>query len=278
MQTTVIERHPPLDRTVCVVTGAAGGIGAAIADHLLGLGARVAFLDLPASLSAMQPHQEVAAGRTVAVGCDVTDHSSVEDAAARVLADLGPCEVLVNNAGVLAPHESLVEMDLAQWDRSMDINLRGPLLCMRAFGHHMLARKAGIIINIASIAGHKPNASPSYSVSKAGLLALTRHAAVEWGPRGIRTNSVSPGFIRTPLSAGHYSSSEKTQDRINAVPLRRLGSVEDVASAVAFLASAASSFVNGQDLVVDGGFLETVLMHAQPKADQYGGFFNHPST
>ena len=135
----------------------------------------------------------------------------------------------------------------------------------------MLSAGRGSIVNIGSIAASKPNASPAYSVSKAGVLALTRHTAVEWAPRGIRTNAVSPGFIRTPLSAVHYANDELLQWRTSLVPVRRLGSTSDIADAVAFLASEAAAFVNGQDLVVDGGFLETSLMHAQPKADQYGG-------
>ena len=138
----------------------------------------------------------------------------------------------------------------------------------------MLQSKKGTIVNVASIAGSKANASPSYSVSKAAVLALTRHTAVEWGPRGIRANSVSPGFIQTPLSAAHYTNEEQTKHRTGLVPVRRLGTPRDIGNAVAFLASDAASFITGQELIVDGGFLEATLMHAQPKADQYGDFNN----
>lgn len=254
-----------------MVTGAAGGIGSAIAARLSELGATVALLDLPHALSVSESTtQALLLGR--ARPCDIADPVSVADAAAWVKAHLGACDILVNNAGVLGPHTSIQDTTLDNWERLMTINLRGAFLCTQAFGAHMLERSIGCIVNIGSIAAVKPNASPAYSVSKAGLLALTRHTAVEWGPRGIRTNAVSPGFIQTPLSAGHYANPESLAWRTGLVPLRRLGATGDISNAVAFLASDASGFINGQDLTVDGGFLETPLMHAQPKAEQYGGF------
>ena len=103
------------------------------------------------------------------------------------------------------------------------------------------------------------------------MLALTRHTAVEWGPMGVRTNSVSPGFIRTPLSEVHYADPDVLQLRTQTTPLRRLGQVDDIACVVAFLASDAAAFVNGQDLIADGGFLNATLTHVQRYADQYGG-------
>jgi len=265
------DRHR-LDGRVAVVTGAAGGIGAAIVERLAALGASVALLDLPHAVPGLEKTVQALPGRGIAAACDISDPASVAAAAESVKAGIGACDILVNNAGILAPHSPLQGLSLESWERSMAINLRGPFLCTQAFGAQMLERGRGSIVNIGSIAGSKPNASPAYSVSKAGLLALTRHTAVEWGPRGIRSNAVSPGFIRTPLSAVHYTSDEVLQWRIGLVPVRRLGTVADIADAVAFLACDASGFVNGQDLTVDGGFLETPLMHAQPKADQYGGY------
>lgn len=265
------QRHR-LDGRVAVVTGAAGGIGAAIVERLAAQGASVALLDLPGTAAELERLRGTLPTRGLAGVCDIADPASVAAAADLVRARLGGCDILVNNAGVLGRHASLDGMDLADWDRLMGVNLRGPFLCTRAFGAHMLARGRGSIVNIGSIAAGKPNASPAYSVSKAGVLALTRHTAVEWGPRGIRANAVSPGFIRTPLSAVHYANDELLQWRTRLVPVRRLGATHDIADAVAYLASDAAGFVNGQDLVVDGGFLETPLMHAQPPADQYGGY------
>ncbi|MDP9995293.1 NAD(P)-dependent dehydrogenase (short-subunit alcohol dehydrogenase family) [Variovorax boronicumulans] len=253
-----------LDGRVAVVTGASGGLGVAICERLVELGALVAHLDLQTPKGVAAPH--------LAISCDITDEASVEAAAAEVEKRLGRCGILVNNAGILVPHTSLQKMALKTWHRSLDVNLTGTLLCTQTFGQHMLRAGSGAIVNIASIAGSKANASPSYSVSKSAVLGLTRHTAVEWGPRGIRTNAVSPGFIQTPLSAEHYKNEDATRHRIGLVPVRRLGTPRDIANAVAFLASNAAAFINGQDLIVDGGFLETPLMHAQPKADQYGGF------
>lgn len=260
-----------LDGRVAVVTGAAGGIGAAIVARLAGLGAQVALLDLPHAQPALDAAVQALPTRGLAGVCDIADPASVAAAAEAVQARLGPCDILVNNAGVLGPHVSLDGLDVPTWDRLMNINLRGAFLCTQAFGAHMLQAGGGSIVNIGSIAAGKPNASPAYSVSKAGVLALTRHTAVEWGPRGVRTNAVSPGFIRTPLSAVHYANDELLRWRTSLVPVRRLGETHDIADAVAYLASDAAGFVNGQDLVVDGGFLDTPLMHAQPQADQYGG-------
>jgi len=270
---------PPADRyrldgRVAVVTGAAGGIGGAIVERLAGLGASVALLDLPQALGGLEKAASELRAPSLCAGCDIADPASVKAAAALVVERLGGCDILVNNAGVLGPHAALQDVDLDSWERLMAINLRGPFLCTQAFGAAMLERRRGSIVNIGSIAAAKPNASPAYSVSKAGLLALTRHTAVEWGPRGIRTNAVSPGFISTPLSAAHYANAEALEWRKGLVPLRRLGVTSDIADAVAYLASDAAGFVNGQDLTVDGGFLETPLMHAQPKADQYGGHGN----
>lgn len=260
-----------LDGRIAVVTGAAGGIGAAIVQRLAELGARVALLDLPPAQDALAALLKALPTPGMAGVCDIGDPASVAAAAEAVKAKLGPCDILVNNAGVLGPHVSLAGLALDAWDRLMNVNLRGALLCTQAFGAHMLQAGRGSIVNIGSIAADKPNASPAYSISKAGVLALTRHTAVEWAPRGVRTNAVSPGFIRTPLSAVHYSNEELLAWRTSLVPVRRLGSTSDIADAVAYLASDAAGFVNGQDLVVDGGFLETPLMHAQPPADQYGG-------
>ena len=243
-------------------------------ERLAGLGASVALLDLPQTVAALEATARDLPTRCIASTCDIGDPRSVDEAAALVRERLGGCDILVNNAGVLGPHSSLQGVTLETWERLMTINLRGPFLCTKAFGASMLERGGGSIVNIGSIAAGKPNASPAYSVSKAGVLALTRHTAVEWGPRGIRTNTVSPGFIQTPLSAVHYANEEVLKWRTGLVPLRRLGSTSDIADAVAYLASDAAGFINGQDITVDGGFLETPLMHAQPKADQYGGHGN----
>ena len=260
-----------LDGRVVVVTGAAGGIGSAIVDRLAELGASLALLDLPHAMAELERRAARMRATCLAVTCDIGDESSMLAAAELVKAQLGGGHVLVNNAGILASPSSIEAITVEMWDRTLGVNLRGTFLCTRIFGAQMLGNGGGSIVNIGSIAADVPNASPPYSVSKAGVLALTRHTAVEWGPRGVRANSVSPGFVRTPLSESHYAGSALVETRTRMVPLRRLGLAADIANAVAFLASDAAGYINGQDLVIDGGFTHTPLMHAQPHADQYGG-------
>ncbi|MCW5654348.1 SDR family oxidoreductase [Hydrogenophaga sp.] len=261
-----------LDARVAVITGAAGGLGAGIARHLARLGAHLALLE-PRGESLDNLIEELrGCGATVqAVACDVTDESAVARAAQTVLAQQGRCDILVNNAGILVPASPLEKLSLSDWNRSMAVNLTGVLLCTQSFGRAMLRQASGSIINIGSIGAQSPNTSPPYSVTKAGVLALTRHTAVEWGPMGVRTNSVSPGFLRTPLSEVHYANPDMLQLRTQVIPVRRLGTADDIAAVVAFLASDAAAFVNGQDIVADGGFLHTTLMHVHKHADQYGG-------
>jgi NAD(P)-dependent dehydrogenase (short-subunit alcohol dehydrogenase family) len=260
-----------LDGQVAVVTGAAGGIGAAIAKRMVQLGAAVALLDL--KLALLQPLQEELAGAgatCLALACDVADESAVIEAERRVRAHFGHTDILVNNAGVLAPPSAFQDVSADAWDHTMAVNLRSVYLCSRVFGAAMLERRSGNIVNMASIAGSSPTATPQYSVSKAGVLAITRHTAVEWGPRGIRSNAVSPGFIRTPLTESHYAQPELLARRTSMIPVQRLGTTADIADAVCFLASAASLFVNGQEMIVDGGFLQTTLNNAQAAAPKYG--------
>ncbi len=261
-----------LDGRVAVITGAAGGLGAGIARHLAQLGARLALLEPRAqSLQALEQELHAGGAQVQALACDVTDETAVARAADAVAARQGRCDILVNNAGILVPASPLEKLSLESWNRSMAVNLTGVFLCTRAFGQAMLRQASGSIVNIGSIGAQSPNTSPPYSVTKAGVLALTRHTAVEWGPKGVRTNSVSPGFLRTPLSEVHYANPDMLQLRTQVIPLRRLGTVDDIAAVVGFLASDAAAFVNGQDLVADGGFLHTTLMHVHRHADQYGG-------
>lgn len=261
-----------LDRRVAIVTGAAGGIGEATARRLAELGAKVALLDLTLpSLKPLQEQLDAAGSTSLALACDVADERSVVAAQRSILEAFGKIDVLVNNAAILAPPSAFEDVSTDAWDRTMAINLRSVFLCTRIFGASMLQQRSGSIVNMASIAGSSPTATPQYSVSKAGVLAITRHVAVEWGPRGIRTNAVSPGFIRTPLTESQYRQPKLLERRTRMIPVRRLGTTRDIADAVCFLASDASMFINGQDMVVDGGFLQTTLNSAQAEASQYGG-------
>jgi NAD(P)-dependent dehydrogenase (short-subunit alcohol dehydrogenase family) len=251
-------RDDSLQGRVAVVTGAGGGLGGAIVARLAGMGATVVATDLKAP--AVSPD----AKNTVAMALDVTDEASVEALAAAVKERFGRCDILVNNAGIMAPVTPLEELSTAVWDRVMNVNLRGSFLCAKHLARLMLAQGSGAIVNLASIGARVPNDIGPYGPSKAGVLGLTAQMAVEWGSRGIRTNSVSPGMIRTPMSEHFYQNEKLHQGRIKVVPTGRIGVPQDIADAIAFLVSDAAAYMNGQDVLVDGGFMRTALMNVQP--------------
>jgi len=240
---------------VAVITGAGGGLGSAMVERLAAMGAQVVATD-------MKPPQHARAA--LALACDVTDESAVEGMAEAVKSRFGRCDILVNNAGIMAPVIPLEDLPTQVWDRVMGVNLRGAFLCAKYLARPMLAQGSGAIVNLASIGARVPNDIGPYGPSKAGVLGLTHQMAVEWGPRGVRANSVSPGMIRTPLSEHFYRNEKLHQGRIKVVPSRRIGRPDDIADAVAFLVSDAASYMNGQDIIVDGGFMRSALMNVQP--------------
>jgi NAD(P)-dependent dehydrogenase (short-subunit alcohol dehydrogenase family) len=246
---------------VAVVTGASGGLGLAISEHLLSIGACVVQADIS------YPADPTEADGMVTVHCDIADPASVAAMADLTRARFGGCDVLVNNAAISASPVALEAFPIELWDRIFSVNLRGALLCAQALAPMMFDRQAGSIINVASIAAQVPTRAGAYGPAKAALRALTSQMAVEWAPRGIRANSVSPGMIRTPLSEVHYRDEATLQLRTSRIPTRRLGLPADIASAVSFLASDASTYINGQDIVVDGGFLKASLANLYNEAD-----------
>ncbi len=176
----------------------------------------------------------------------------------------GRCDVLVNNAGVLRPG-SLATLALADWNALLAINLTGYLLCAQAFGRAMIPAARGSLVHVASIAATLPQThSGAYSASKAGVAMLSRQLAAEWGPSGIRSNVVSPGLIRTPLSEAFYQAPGITEKRTAMVASRRIGTPQDIADVVLFLASDRAGYVNGAEIVVDGGF-SGMLMDMVPR-------------
>lgn len=250
---------------VCVVTGAASGIGAAIAHHLAQAGAHVALLDRDAPAVQARAAALAAEGFTAqAVPCDVSGEADTLAAAAQVRDTLGPCAVLVNNAGLLRP-ATLDTIDLADWQQVLGVNLTGYLLCARAFGADMRAQGRGSIVHVASISGHFPQTgSGAYSASKAGVLLLSRQLAVEWGAQGVRSNTLCPGMVRTPLSARFYEEPGFEAKRAAVTASRRIGEPQDIADVALFLASPRSAYVNGADIAVDGG-MSSMLMDMVPR-------------
>lgn len=242
-----------LQGKVAVVTGASGGLGLAICQRLQSMGAQVVQVDI-----SYPAHPTETAGM-LAVHCDIADPASIAAMADLVRSRFGRCDVLVNNAAITSSPVGLEDFPIELWDRIFHVNLRGALLCAQALAPMMFAQAAGSIINVASIAAQVSTRVGAYGPTKAAMRALTHQMAVEWGPRGIRANSVSPGMIRTPLSEAHYSDEAKLNSRTSKIPARRIGRPEDIGDIVAFLASDASTYINGQDIVVDGGFLKASL-------------------
>ncbi|MGW4634419.1 3-oxoacyl-ACP reductase FabG [Nocardia sp. NPDC004415] len=247
-----------MTRRTAFVTGAARGIGAATAARLAADGCAVAVVDLDADAAVLTAGKINAAGGTaIGVGCDVADETSVADAVARTVADLGTLDVLVNNAGVLRDN-LLFKMSVEDWDTVMAVHLRGAFLCSKAAQQHMVEHGGGAIVNTSSVSALGNRGQANYAAAKAGIQGLTRTLAMELGPFGIRVNAVAPGFIATEMTAATAArigvSAEELQAKTAAItPLRRVGTPEDIANVVAFLASDDAGFVTGQTVYVDGG-------------------------
>lgn len=241
-----------LEDRVAMVTGGGRGIGRAIATELAcGLGARVAVLDRDYE-HALEVAAEIACGAK-GFRVDVVDPVAIEGCVAEVERDLGPIEVLVNNAGITRDN-LLARLSEEHWDQVMEVNLKGAYLTMKAVARGMMKRRSGIIINIASVVGLVGNkGQANYAASKAGLIGLTKAVAKELAPRNVRVNAVAPGFIETDMTAG--LTAEAREALSAQIALGRLGTPADVAAAVGFLASDAASYITGQVIVVDGGMV-----------------------
>ncbi len=244
----------------CVVTGGAGGLGRAIGAALVAARARVALLDRDAAAV----REAAAALGAEGLSCDIADADALANAARQIERLWGGADVLVNNAGLLRPGP-LAALPLSEWNALLAVNLTGYLLCAQAFGAGMRARGQGAIVHVASIAATHPQPnSGAYSASKAAVVMLSRQLAVEWGPGGVRSNVVSPGLVRTPMSEAFYAAPGVAAAREAMVPAQRIGTPADIADAVLFLASDRAAYVNGQEIGVDGG-LPHALMGLVPR-------------
>jgi NAD(P)-dependent dehydrogenase (short-subunit alcohol dehydrogenase family) len=245
---------------VCVVTGGGSGIGRATAMALAGDGASVAVLDRDeAGANETARLLSEAGGNSLALTCDVSDRTSVESASAAVRDRFGDAQILVNNAGMIRPG-ALESLSLDDWNAVLAVNLTGYFICAQVFGRAMRVRGEGALVHVSSVAATEATAfSGAYSVSKAGVTMLSRLLAVEWGPAGIRSNSVCPGMIQTPLVKTVYEAPGIIERRSAVVPSRRVGQPDDIAQAILFLASPRSAYVNGTELLVDGGLSQNLM-------------------
>ena len=236
-----------------LITGAGSGMGAVLAARAAQSGYRVGVLDIDEAKA-----QAVAANLdgAVALAADVTDEASVE----RAVTAFGQVpDLLVNNAAVTV-FGSLIDQGIAGFRKVVDVNLLGTFIPAWIVGRQMVARGSGVIVNLTSINAITPRPNTgAYPTTKAAVAKLTEQMALEWGPAGVRVNSVAPGFIDAGISAPFYADPDIRKQRGGRVPLQRLGAAEDIAAAVLFLASDDASYINGHQLVVDGGVVHSLL-------------------
>ena len=242
-----------LEGKIALVTGASQGLGKAIALKLAENGADVAIIFVGPQEPALETKAEIEAlgRRAECYPCDVRDEQAVEDTVAQVKKDLGKVDILVNNAGVT--RDGLVMMmKESDFDAVIDTNLKGTFLCMKAVSRIMMKQRYGRIVNLSSVVGLRGNAGQvNYAASKAGVIGMTKSLAKELASRGVTVNAVAPGFIETDMTAAMPEAAKTAT--LAAIPMGRLGAPEDVAKAVAFLASDEAAYVTGQVLAVDGG-------------------------
>lgn len=242
-----------------VVTGAGSGVGRATALEFAGVGARTILLDInePAAAQTSETITRDYGTETMSAQMDVSSEASVAQAVEAIAGFTDHIDACANIAGILRG-DVLEKVSAADWNAVLSVDLTGVLLPSRAF--KPLMQSGGSFIHVSSVAGSNPVAAGgAYSTAKAGLTMLSRQMAVEWGPEGIRSNTVSPGYLLTAMTEGIYETPGVRERREQRVPMKRIGDVEEISHVILFLASARSSYVTGQDIVVDGALTQTVM-------------------
>ena len=243
-----------LDGKVAIVTGAARGIGRAIAEELARNGADLGLCDLNAEwLADTAAAVEALGAKVTCVSVNVSDGEAVNGAVSEIIEKMGAVDILINNAGI-TKDGLLMRMSEADWDAVLSVNLKGTFLFTKAVARPMMKKRSGAIVNIASIIGLIGNAGQcNYAASKAGVIALTKSTAKELASRNIRVNAVAPGFIESKMT--EVLPDDVKQKMLDQIPMSRLGQPGDIARAVLFLASDASSYITGQTLTISGGMV-----------------------
>lgn len=241
-----------------LVTGARRGIGKAVAVAFARAGADVAVCDIEFDdgllLQTLKELKE-AGTHSLAIRADISRREDVEAMTRQVIADYGKIDILANCAGVWIPGENLIECSDEHWDKVIDTNLKGTHLCCQTVAKTMISKNGGCIINLSSEVGLTPGpGAGAYSISKAGIIMLTRVLALELAPHNIRVNAIAPGIVKTDFNAAFWKDPKVEQQTSGMVPLRRLAEPDDVAQSALFLASGAAGYITGEVLAVNGGW------------------------
>jgi NAD(P)-dependent dehydrogenase (short-subunit alcohol dehydrogenase family) len=255
MSKTILERFR-LDGRVALITGAGQGIGKAFASALGEVGAKVAVADLNPGLAEQVANELKERGtQAISITVNVADPPSVQAMVEKALDHFGAIHIAFNNAGI-NKNSAAEETPIEEWDQTFAVNLRGLFVCCQAEGRHMLKAGYGKIINTASMSSlivPHPQKQAAYNTSKGGVVNLTRSLAAEWADRGVRVNCISPGIVRTPLIMNSPDLAPLVNKWLQDIPMGRLCELEDLEGAAVYLASEASDYMTGHNLVIEGG-------------------------
>ncbi|MFM8739914.1 MAG: glucose 1-dehydrogenase [Cytophagales bacterium] len=246
-----------LDGKVALITGASKGIGLAIAHAYAAAGAHVVVSSRKQdAIDAVVKNIQTNGGKATAIACNVGDMADVRQLAEKCLAQFGSIDILVNNAAVNPVFGPVVQTDESAFDKIMAVNVKGPFELAKSFYPAMKSKKTGSVINISSVGGLRPEAGLGiYSMSKASLISLTKVMAKEWGDDNIRVNAVCPGLIKTKFSEALWSNDKIMGVMMKMLPIKRVGTSEEIAALALYLASDASAYCTGSVFTADGGFM-----------------------